>query len=70
MPALLCHCRKHLQASDDASLAKEVREHLMRDHHTREPTDEQVWDIVRRRAYSFKLYDPPQYARVSIDYFL
>jgi hypothetical protein len=68
MRALQCHCRTHLEARYDASLAEEVREHLMRDHALR-PPDEQVWDIVRRRAYSFEVYDP-QYARVSIHYFL
>jgi hypothetical protein len=58
MRALLCHCRTHLEASEDLALAEEVREHLLRDHPTLRPTDEQVWEIVRTRAYTFEVYDP------------
>ena len=66
MRALLCHCRTHLEASDDTALAEEVREHLLRDHAALRPTDEQVWEIVSTRAYDFEVYDP-EYAEVSID---
>ena len=66
MRALLCHCRTHLEAKDDASLAEEVREHLLRDHAAPRPTDEHVWEIVHTRAYDFEVYDP-QYAEVSLD---
>ena len=58
MRALLCHCRTHLEASEDSALAEEVREHLMRKHQALRPTDEQVWEIVRTRAYTFEVYDP------------
>ena len=62
--ALLCHCRTHLEAEDDPALAEEVMEHLLRDHHDMRPiTDEQLWEIVRTRAYDYQVYDP-QYAEV------
>jgi hypothetical protein len=61
MRALLCHCRTHLEARDDPSLAEEVREHLVREHPALRPTDEQVWEILTTRAYNFEVYDP-QYA--------
>jgi hypothetical protein len=66
MRALLCHCRTHLEASEDLALAEVVREHLMRKHQALRPTDEQVWEIVRTRAYAFEVYDP-EYAKVSVD---
>jgi hypothetical protein len=69
MRALQCHCRTQLEAKDDPSLAEVVREHLLREHPSLRPTDEQVWDIVRRRAYYFDVYDP-QCAGIRIDYFL
>jgi hypothetical protein len=58
MRALLCHCRTHLEARDDPSLAEEVREHLVREHPALRPTDEQVWEILTTRAYNFEVYDP------------
>ena len=66
MRALLCHCRTHLEARDDAALAEEVREHLITDHAALRPADEQVWEIVHTRAYDFEVYDP-QYAEVILD---
>jgi hypothetical protein len=62
MRALLCHCRTHLEAKDDPSLAEEVKEHLLREHPALRPTDEQVWEIVSTRAYDFEVFDP-QYAQ-------
>ena len=70
MRALLRHRRTRLQARDDPALADEVREHLLREHPGLRPTDQQVRDIVRRRAYYFEGYDP-RYAGVPrVDYFL
>ena len=43
MRALLCHCRKHLEAPDDRALAEAVRKHLMLEHPTLVPTQEQAW---------------------------
>ena len=40
MRALLCHCRTHLEASDDPALGELVRE---REHHALRPTEEQLW---------------------------
>lgn len=57
MRALLCHCRAHLEARDDLSLAEEVGEHLMREHPAPRPTDEQVREIVRTRAYDLEYAD-------------
>lgn len=56
--ALLCHCRRRLEAKDDETLLTSVREHLVREHPTVRPTDEQVKEIVSSRAYDF------QYAEV------
>ncbi len=58
MRALLCHCRSHLEARDDQALAEVVRKHLMSDHPSLAPTQEQAWEIVRTRAYDFEVYDP------------
>ncbi len=56
MRALLCHCRGHLEARDDRTLAEEVKKHLMREHPALRPTDEQVREIVRSRAYDLQYY--------------
>ncbi len=58
MRAMLCHCRGHLEARDDRALAEEVRMHLMREHSALEPTDEQVWEIIRTRAYDLQYFVP------------
>jgi hypothetical protein len=50
--ALLCHyCRHHLEAEDDEALFGIVREHLIQEHPTIAPTDEQVGEIVATRSY-------------------
>jgi hypothetical protein len=54
MRALLCHCRQHLEASDDEALFGVVRDHLMREHPAIPPTDEQVGEIVTTRAYNLE----------------
>jgi hypothetical protein len=51
MRALLCHCRRHLEAEDDEALLGVVRNHLLREHPAIPPTDEQVGEIVATRAY-------------------
>jgi hypothetical protein len=51
MRGLLCHCRQHLEAEDDAALGVVVREHLMLRHSALEPSEEQVQEIVSTRAY-------------------
>jgi hypothetical protein len=58
MRALLCHCRTHLEASEDQALAEVVREHLIGEHQGLRPTEEQVREIVRTRAYALEVYDP------------
>jgi hypothetical protein len=54
MRALLYHCRHRLEAEDDESLLGLVRGHLIWEHPTIEPTDEQVMEIVSTRAYDFE----------------
>jgi len=66
MRALLCHCRTHLEAKDDQDLVEELREHLVREHPALRPTDDQVWEIVRTRAYDFEVVDP-EYAEVILE---
>jgi hypothetical protein len=51
MRALLCHCRRHLEAEDDEALFAAVRDHIMREHPAISPADEQVGEIVATRAY-------------------
>jgi len=66
MRALLCHCREHLEARDDRALAEVVRKHLMLEHPTLVPTQEQAWEIVHTRAYDFEVYDP-EYAEATAE---
>jgi hypothetical protein len=54
MRALLCHCRRHLEAQDDEALLGVVRDHLEREHPAIAPTDEQVSQTVATRAYNFE----------------
>ena len=54
MRGLLCHCRQHLEAEDDAALGAVVREHLMLRHSALEPSEEQVQEIVSTRAYDIE----------------
>ena len=59
MRALLCHyCRHHLEAEDDEALLGVVRNHLIQEHPTILPTDEQVSEIVATRAYYYLEYLP------------
>ena len=67
MRALLCHCREHLEAPDDRALAEVVRKHLMLEHPTLVPSQEQVWEIVSTRAYVFEVYDPEYYAEATAE---
>ena len=46
-------------------LVEELREHLLRDHPGLRPTHDQVWEIVRTRAYDFEVFDP-EYAEVIL----
>jgi hypothetical protein len=61
MRALLCHCREHLEAPNDRVLVEVVSKHLMLEHPTLVPSQEQAREIVRTRAYDFELY-VPEYA--------
>jgi hypothetical protein len=54
MRALLCHCRQHLEAEDDAALCAVVREHLIVMHPNLEPSRDQVEEIVATRAYDLE----------------
>ena len=54
MRALLCHCRHHLEAEDDEALFGVVRDHLIQEHPTIAPTDEQVGEIVATGAYGLE----------------
>jgi hypothetical protein len=54
MRALLCHCRQHLEAENDAALCAVVREHLIVMHPTLEPSRDQVEEIVATRAYDLE----------------
>jgi hypothetical protein len=51
MRALLCHCHHHLEAEDDEALCVVVREHMLWEHPTLEPSEEQAQQIVSSWAY-------------------
>jgi hypothetical protein len=46
-----CQCGEHLEAANDDELYGLVREHVDRDHHDRELSDEQVRGLVAEGAY-------------------
>ncbi|HJQ28333.1 MAG TPA: hypothetical protein VJ827_03260 [Rubrobacter sp.] len=52
--AVLCHCRKHLEAGDEGALHVLVRDHLEREHPSIPPSDEQVEEIISTRAYDLQ----------------
>jgi hypothetical protein len=58
MGALLCHCRRHLEAQDDEELFGFVRDYLIQEHPAIPATDEQVSEILTTRSYSYLEYAP------------
>ena len=58
MRALLCHCRRHLEAQDDEELLGFVRDHLIQEHPAIPATDEQVSEILTTLSYSYLEYAP------------
>ena len=59
MRALLCrYCGHHLQAEDDEALLDVSRDHLIQEHPTIPPTDEQMSEMVATRAYYYLEYLP------------
>ena len=66
MRALLCHCRRQLEAEDDEALLGVVRNHLLREHPAIPSTDEQVGEIVATRAYYLE-YAPVHVGGVAFE---
>ena len=57
--AVLCGCRRRLEAEDDRNLRVLVREHLTAEHATVPPmTDGLVEEIVAARAYDIEHAGP------------
>jgi hypothetical protein len=53
--AVLCDCRRRLEAEDDRNLRVRVRDHLAAEHETVPPTTEGlVEEIVATRAYDIE----------------
>lgn len=52
--AVLCQCRRRLEAENDEVLRVMVRKHLTDDHAAVRPIDEQVTRIVSTRAYDIE----------------
>ena len=52
--AVLCDCRRRLEAEDDRNLRVLVREHLRAEHETVPPNDGLVEEIVKVRAYDLE----------------
>ena len=51
MRVIDCDCGRTLQAANDDDLTKATREHVDSDHPEMELSDEQVGELVARRAY-------------------
>jgi predicted small metal-binding protein len=63
MRALDCDCGRRLKAADDEKLFDKAKEHVNRDHHEMQLSDEQVREIVAERAYDKK---PDLWAGIDI----
>jgi hypothetical protein len=47
-------------------VAEVLKGHLLRDHPSLRPTDEQVWEIVQTRSDDFEVFNP-RYAEVILE---
>ena len=55
MRAMLCHCRVHLEATNDEALLDLLQQHVIRAHPVVSPTEEQLRGVVAARAYELEL---------------
>ena len=52
--AVLCHCRRRLEAADEDVQGPLVRDHLVTAHPSISPTDARVAEILSTRAYDLE----------------
>ena len=57
MRALLCSCRRHLEAVDEEELFREVLEHIRREHHVMELSEAQLREVVAAHSYRYELVE-------------
>ncbi len=57
MWALLCSCRRHLEAADAEELFREVQEHIRREHPMMELSDAQLREVVATHSYRYELVE-------------
>ncbi len=57
MRALLCSCRRHLEAADEEELCREVLEHIRREHPLMELSEVQLREVVARHSYGYELVE-------------
>lgn len=67
--AMLCNCRRRLEAENEDALRALVREHLMAEHAAMRPTEEQVTEIVSVRAYNLEHVNLPVGADSTVEDF-
>jgi len=57
MRALLCSCRRHLEAVDEEKLFREVLEHIRREHPMMELSEAQLREVVAAHSYRYELVE-------------
>ena len=57
MRALLCSCRRHLEAVDEEELFREVLEHIRREHPMMELSEAQLREVLAAHSYHYELVE-------------
>jgi predicted small metal-binding protein len=57
MRAVLCSCRRHLEAADEEELFREVLEHIKREHPVMELSEAQLREVVAAHSYRYELVE-------------
>jgi predicted small metal-binding protein len=57
MRALLCSCRRHLEALDEEELVREVLEHMRQEHPLMEFNEAQLREVVAVHSYRYELVE-------------
>ena len=57
MRALLCSCRRHLEAPDEEELFREVLDHIRREHLMTELSEGQLRELVGSHSYRYELVE-------------
>ena len=57
MRALLCSCRRHLEAPDEEELFREALDHMRREHPMMELSEGQLREVVAAQSYRYELVE-------------